>query len=320
MRMKALRCVLQQVRPDIALSVINSANVILGLAAYGMSEVQTIGSERNYPPKAPMGMIWETLRRYTYGQLGAVVAVTQECAHWLRQYTNARRVLVIPNAACWPLAQQAPHLPPHTHCLPDRKILLAVGRLSSEKNFATLITVFAQLAPRYPEWDLVILGDGPLRQALQSQVQAAQLTQRVFLAGRVGNMGDWYERANLYVLCSHFEGFPNTLAEAMAYGLPAVSVDCDTGPRDIIRTEVDGLLVAPNDVAGLASALGRVMGDDRLRQHFATNAVQVRERFSMEKVAGMWEELFHDCVTGRVGNVKSTGRRERMLSVNDQKG
>jgi glycosyltransferase involved in cell wall biosynthesis len=300
-RVKALRRILQRVQPNIALSAINSANIILGLATHGMPEVQAIGSERNFPPMAPMGIIWETLRRYTYGQLSAVVAVTQECADWLRRHSNARRVPVIPNAACWPLAQQAPHFSPITHCSPHRKILLAVGRLSPEKNFTTLIEVFAQLAPRHPEWDLVILGDGPLRQALQSQVQTARLNQRIFLAGRVGNVGEWYERADLYALCSHFEGFPNTLAEAMAYGVPAVSFDCDTGPRDILRHDIDGLLVAPGDVAGLESALDKVMGDDRLRRHFASNAIQARERFSMEEIAGMWEELFHDCMTGRVG-------------------
>jgi len=80
--------------------------------------------------------------------------------------------------------------------------------------------------------------------------------------------------------------------EAMAHGLPAVSFDCDTGPRDIIRHEVDGLLVPAGDVAGLTNALDRLMGDAVLRQSLGKHAVEVRERFSMERVSGMWERLF----------------------------
>ena len=85
-----------------------------------------------------------------------------------------------------------------------------------------------------------------------------------------------------------------TLAEAMAHGLAAVSFDCDTGPRDIIRHEQDGLLVPPGDVAELTAALDRLMSDASTRQCFAERAVEVRERFSMERIAGMWEKLFEE--------------------------
>jgi glycosyltransferase involved in cell wall biosynthesis len=101
-------------------------------------------------------------------------------------------------------------------------------------------------------------------------------------------------------MSSRFEGFPNTLAEAMAHGLPAVSFDCDTGPRDIIRHEVDGLLVPPGDLDALTEALARLMADDALRQQYAARAVEVRQRFSMERVAGMWETLFEELLSGRM--------------------
>ncbi|RYE69403.1 MAG: glycosyltransferase family 4 protein [Oxalobacteraceae bacterium] len=192
----------------------------------------------------------------------------------------------------WPLSQHAPLVNPAMSCAPGRQILLGVGRLSEEKNFTTLIAIFARLAPLHPDWDLVILGEGAQRAALSAQVQAGGLGQRVFLPGSVGNMGDWYARASLYAMSSHFEGFPNTLVEAMAYGLPAVSFDCDTGPRDIIRHGIDGVLVAPGDVEGMASALDTLMRDSRVRARFAQRAVDARERFSMEKISRMWETVF----------------------------
>lgn len=291
-RVGALRRVLHTVRPDVAISAMHTANVVLAAAALGVPGLCTIGSEHNFPPKAPMGILWETMRRHAYGRLCAVVALTQECAHWLTVHTGARSVVVIPNAVTWPLPAHPPHVDPRTCCAPDRHILLGVGRLSMEKNFTALVDAFGALASRHAGWDLVILGEGPRRAALEAQVREAGLQGRVFLPGRVGNPGEWYSHAALYGMSSDFEGFPNTLVEAMACGLPAVSFDCDTGPRDIIRHGLDGLLVPAGQAAPFGAALDLLMGDDDLRHTFASRATQVRERFSMPKVAAMWEALF----------------------------
>ena len=291
-RVHALRQVLRRLRPDVALSAMHTANVVLSMAARGMPGLLAVGSEHNFPPKAPMGIVWETLRRHAYGHLAAVVALTSECAAWLGAHSHARRVPVIPNPVCWPLADQEPVRDPASACRPGRRILLAVGRFSEEKNFTTLVALFARLAPRHPEWDLVILGDGPLRAALCAQAEQGGLAERVFFPGRVGNMGEWYARASLYAMSSHFEGFPNTLVEAMTYGLPAVSFDCDTGPRDIVRHGVDGFLVPAGDAAAMEAALDSLMRDAALRAQFAVRATEARERFSMDKISRMWERLF----------------------------
>jgi glycosyltransferase involved in cell wall biosynthesis len=176
--------------------------------------------------------------------------------------------------------------------------LLGVGRLSEEKDFSTLIKVFGELAAYHPDWDLVIVGGGPECERLGALIIELGLSERVFLPGVVGNLGEWYGRSDLYVMTSRFEGFPNTLAEALAHGLPAVSFDCDTGPRDIIRNELDGLLVAPGDMSALRLALDRVMGDNLLRMRFAERSVEARERFSIERVAGLWEALFRKKFSG----------------------
>jgi len=293
-RVRALRQVLRQVQPDMALALMSTANVILALATRGLANMCAIGCEQIHPPQLPLGAQWGMLRRSTYGQLAAVVAVTEESAEWLRMHTSAERVPIVPNMALWPLSVQAPRLSPEATHLADRHILLAVGRLDKQKGFDWLLEAFTALARKYYDWNLAILGEGPERRALESQVQAAGLDGRVFLPGRAGNVGEWYERADLYVMSSRFEGFPLTLAEAMAHGLPAVSFDCDTGPRDIIRPEVDGLLVPPGNVDALAAALDRLMGDAALRVQFSARAVEARERFSMQRIAGLWEELFRN--------------------------
>lgn len=292
-RVRVVRRMIKQTRPDVALGMMSAANILLALAAWRIQPLVILGSEHTYPPKCPLGRAWEILRRHAYGRLSAVVALTQESAVWLREHTNARLIPVIPNPVAWPLPMQMPviQLSPS---MTSVRTLLAVGRLSEEKGFHLLIPVFQKLACEFPDWNLVILGEGPERSRLEAQITSCGLSDRVRLPGRAGNVGDWYAAADLYVMSSRFEGFPNTLVEAMSHGLPAVSFDCDTGPRDIIRHEIDGLLVPPDDVAGLTTALAELMGDDARRQKFCARALDVRERFSMERIAGVWESLFQE--------------------------
>ncbi len=292
-RIYALRRVLRRVRPQVAVAMMTTANVLLAIAAWGLSNLLCVGSERIHPPQMPTGQPWEMLRRYLYRSLDSVVTLTTESAAWLRANTLAHRVVVIPNAVPWPFPVQEPVLPVERYVSNVRRILLAVGRLDKQKGFDLLLKAFSIIADDHSDWDLVILGEGPLRSHLESQVQELELVGRVMLPGRVGNIRDWYRRADLYVMSSLFEGFPNTLVEALVHGTAAVSYDCDTGPRDIIRHEVDGLLVPAGDVAKLADALDRLMGDRELRQQYALRAVEARERFSIERVAGMWEALFN---------------------------
>jgi len=292
-RAVALRRALRQIKPDVAVAMMTTANVLLALAAIGLQKTVCIGSERSYPPQSSPGPFWEGLRARVYGRLAALVALTHESAEWLRQHTNARVIPVIPNAVPWPLTVQKPKLA-WPAALKGRRVLLAVGRLSAEKQYDLLIRVFHVLAEGFPDWMLVILGEGSDRQALEAQVETAGLRERVLFPGRAGNVGQWYEAADLYVMSSRFEGFPNTLAEAMAHRLPAVSFDCDTGPRDIIRHGVDGLLVPAGDERALEAALRRMMDDEPLRQQMAGRAIEVRERFSMEKVAEAWEQVFYE--------------------------
>lgn len=293
-RVYVLRQVLRQIQPDIALGMMDSANVLLAIASWGLKQIRTIGSERTYPPQHPLGVVWEKLRLHSYAHMDAVVAQTDKGAEWLKSHTGAKRVFAIPNSVNWPLPNQLPIIEVENVCGMGRKVLLAMGRLSGEKQFGLLVACFCSLASRYSDWDLVILGEGSLRSELEVHVLEVGMTNRVFLPGRAGNVGDWYNCADIYVMSSRFEGFPNTLVEAMASGLPVVSFDCDTGPGDIIRQGLDGLLVPPGDVVGLTAALDRLMSDAVLRQSFSKRAVEVRERFSMERIAGMWESLFKE--------------------------
>lgn len=277
--------------PDIVVALMPTANVLAALSAIGLP-AKVVGCERSHPPQMPMDRIRELARKWLYGLLDAVAALTSETADWLKTNTRAPLVRVIPNVVVWPLEDTAPRIPPGTACRAGRSIVLAAGRFDHQKGFDDLIDVFAGIESAHPDWDLIILGDGELRAELAAKIDGLKLSDRIFMPGRVGNISEWYARGSIFVMSSRHEGFPNALAEAMAHGLPAVSYDCDTGPRDIIRQDVDGVLVPPGDTAALSAALGTLMSDEARRQRFAERAPDVRDRFSETVVIGKWNELF----------------------------
>jgi glycosyltransferase involved in cell wall biosynthesis len=237
--------------------------------------------------------MWLRLRRWAYPQASKVVALTSGTSAWLGEHVPGCRLAVIPNAVRWPLQNTEPLL-----ALPekgDRQRLLAVGRLHPHKGFDLLIRAFQMVAHYFPTWDLVILGEGDCRDQLQQQIDEAGLGERVSLPGRVGNIGDWYAQSDLYVLSSRVEGLSNTLIEAMASGLAPVAFDCETGPREIIRNGIDGVLVNPaEDVEALAAHLSDMMAHEVQRLAYAKRAVDVRDRFSVARVMTLWRQVFED--------------------------
>ncbi|XFA74198.1 glycosyltransferase family 4 protein [Thermosynechococcaceae cyanobacterium Okahandja] len=287
----AVRQLLREYQPDIAIGMMTGASVYLALASRSLP-VHCIGSERTHPPICPPSKDWELVRTFSYGYLNAVVALTEKSANWLRGNTNARFVPVIPNPVVWPLPIQPPIRNPAELMREDRKICLAVGRLSIEKGFDLLLAAFSEITHSCPEWDLVIVGKGELYNELQRQIYRMGLQERAYLAGQVGNISDWYKAADLFVLSSRFEGFPNVLAEALASGLPAICFDCETGPSDIIRHEIDGILVPNQDVAALTRNMKKLMTDENMRKKLSSRAVEARQRFSIQKITQMWEEVF----------------------------
>ncbi len=289
-RIRAVRRQLLEFRPDVAVGFMTVSSVLLAVSALGL-DCKTLGTERSHPPATPLGFIRETARTISYRALDGVLALTDQSAEWIREHTLAKTIRVIPNAARWPLHRQDPVVSPDVACRPGRNVLLAVGRLDPVKGYPDLLEVFSRLSPKHVTWDLVILGEGEQRRELENLVVRLKLNGRVFFPGIVGNVADWYERATIYVMTSKYEGFPNTLVEAMSCGLPSVSFDCDVGPRNIIRPEVDGELVPNGNLNALEHALDRLMRDEPSRARYAACATDVRKRFGQAQILKSWHDL-----------------------------
>jgi len=289
-RLWRLRRLIRRYQPTIVLGMMTTSSVLAILAARGLA-CRVIATEHTHPPFQNLPSVWRKMRRKAYPQAYKVVALTSDTARWVKENISGSNACVIPNAVAWPLAQTDPVVEPPERGA--RKRLLAVGRLHAHKGFDLLLTAFASIKSYFPDWDLVILGEGPDREKLEAQALQQGLSDRVSMPGRVGNVGQWYQSSDLYVLSSRVEGLSNTLLESMASGLPVVAFDCDTGPREIVRHGIDGALVRPvEDVDALAAHLSDLMAHPDKRRALAMRAVDVRDRFSSARVMALWRQVF----------------------------
>ena len=181
----------------------------------------------------------------TYPRLDALAVLTERDAReYARFLTGPPRLAAIPNAVRKLEGERASL---------NGTTILAAGRLTPQKGFDLLIEAFARLAAAHPDWRLRICGGGPEREELERLIDQHGLADVVSLTGRVKRLGEEMARASLFVLSSRFEGFPLILVEAMSKGLPVVSFDCPTGPREVIHDHRNGILVPPADIDALAA-------------------------------------------------------------------
>jgi glycosyltransferase involved in cell wall biosynthesis len=285
MRLRALRRAIASTRPDAVISFIAENNVRVLIAAAGLG-VPVIISERIFLAGYEMRGVWRTLRRWSYPRAAAIVAQTRRCAAELEALAR-RQVEVIAN----PVSVEADARDANAAPRSNARTLLAVGRLAKQKGFDLLIEAFARVAPRHPDWNLVILGEGPLRAELTRAIGERNLDGRIAMPGFDAHVRAAMRRADLFVLSSLYEGFPNALLEAMTEGLACVSFDCDAGPGELIDHRDNGWLVPAGDAQALADALDLLMGDIALRERLGQRARGVASTYSLATILDQWNAL-----------------------------
>jgi GalNAc-alpha-(1->4)-GalNAc-alpha-(1->3)-diNAcBac-PP-undecaprenol alpha-1,4-N-acetyl-D-galactosaminyltransferase len=282
-RVFGLRKAIRASRPGVVISFMDSTNVVTLLAIQGLG-IPAIVSEHT-DPEITAGACWKKLRDWVYPVADRVVVLTNLARCYFSPKIR-RRISVIPN----------PVLPPPVGSISSgtpasTPTIISIGRLDHKKGFDILLRAFAHLKDKHKNWKLTILGEGPMRSDLEELVHILQLDGRVSLPGRVKNPYLVLQAADLFVMSSRVEGFGMALCEALSCGLPVIATDCRTGPAEIITDGVDGLLVKSENVDALVAAMDRLMGNEVERRALSSYACEAIERFSLNNVMGMWEDL-----------------------------
>jgi glycosyltransferase involved in cell wall biosynthesis len=223
-------------------------------------------------------------RRLAARTCEAVVVLTErDKRRWQAALAPRSRLETIGN----PLPFAFPGEPAPRHS----RIVLAVGRLVRAKGFDVLLRAWEKVSPAHPGWRLIIVGEGEERGALEAQVRKLGIGRSVDMPGASTQVVDRYRDAAIFCLSSRYEGFGLVLVEAMAFGLPVVSTDCETGPRELVRDGENGLMVATGNPEALSAALQRLMEDDSLCANLAARARQDVRVMDIVAIAKRWQGL-----------------------------
>lgn len=228
------------------------------------------------------------IEKVYYKKLDRYILLTNEDMEYCRNEIG--NTVVIPNSISYDISKRAAL---------DNKVVIGVGRLSYQKGFERLIEAWRIVAKDCPEWSLHIYGNGEDKEKLLSLIENYKLMDSITIFPPTQDIEDRLLKSSVYVLSSRFEGLPMVLLEAMSLGLPIVSYDCKTGPKDIIREGYNGYLVPEGDVKLLADRIIHLIQDDNLRKTIGENAKKEASKYSHGEIVTQWEKLFNQLMNSK---------------------
>lgn len=222
------------------------------------------------------------LRCFIYSFFKKIIVLTDKDRARFCKHLSQNKVVTIPNMA---IAKEDFKLDLNS------KTIIAVGRLHSQKGFDMLISAAKEVFEKYPDWHLNIFGEGELKDALQSQIQALDLQRNIFLRGYTDNINREFAKSAFFVLSSRYEGFPMVLVEAMSLGMPSVAFDCPEGPAQLLA-EGGGILVEKEDITKLSEAMIYMIKHPEFRQKCSKHREFIKQHLSPEVIYEKWKNVF----------------------------
>ena len=279
-RLRSLRKKLREARSPTAMAFVGATNVLTILAAAGLG-MRVVISERNDPARQSLGPIWNGLRRLVYPFASLITANSQSALTSLSSYIPKRKLGLVRNPVSRPSSPQRPSPEP---------LILTVGRLVPQKGQDILLTAFSKIATEAPEWQLVIIGEGPDGEYLRNRAQDLGIDDRTIFTGRT-DPWPYYARASVFALPSHYEGTSNALLEAMSMGIAPVVSDTSRGNLALVEDGKNGMVIAQDDTTALAAVLRDLISDANTRQRLGRAAAQKVSAFTPAAIAAEWEAL-----------------------------
>ena len=308
-RLLELRRFIRATRPDLVVSFLSYFTVLAAAKAAGVGArvVFVLGtpmsaflSDPDYHWKTPSHRrLFSLFTRAGYNLADAIATTSRGVSDDLMQHFGVREnaikvvhnpidVAALTNASAEPLEPTDEHEWNHP-------AIVSAGRLAEAKNYPLLIDAMVLLRRRVPAARLFILGQGDQELQLRQQIASLGLSDAVRLCGFQRNPWKYIARADVFALTSRYEGFGNVLIEAMACGVPVV-VTSSPGPLEIVRDNVDGVIVPEHTASAVAIALEGLLTDDRRRASMAAAAKEGSRRFALPAIAGQYDSWFSELV------------------------
>ncbi len=213
----------------------------------------------------------------------SVVTLTErDKSYWLQGTHHKSQITAIANPCPFPIQKYTKEK--------NTKIVLAVGRLTYQKGFDMLLEAWAKVNLSMPDWKLKIVGEGEDKAKLIDFIEKNKLTNSIELVGNTNDVSQYYRQAEIFCLSSRFEGFGMVLIEALAFGIPIVSFDCEVGPAEILE-DTGSILVPQNDISEFALSLIDLMQDDERRKMISIKSKEKAKIYQPENIIDQWISL-----------------------------
>ena len=308
-RLLGLRRYIRETRPDLVVSFLSYFTVLAAAKAAGVGArvVFVLGTpmsaflaDADYHWKTPTHRTaFAMITRAGYKLADAIATTSQGVSEDLMRNFGVRAgaIKVVHNPIDFAAMRDAMAEPLEASEAREWRhpAIVSAGRLAEAKNFPLLIEAMALVRRRIPAARLFILGQGDQEPQLRAQIETLGLGDAVRLCGFQRNPWKYIARADVFALTSRYEGFGNVLVEAMACGVPVV-VTQSPGPLEIVRDNVDGVIVPEHTAAAVADALEAVLADQSRRASMAAAAKDASQRFALPSIAGQYDSWFTELV------------------------
>lgn len=283
----AIKKAINSISPSFVCAWIGHVNVMVRMATLRMNNVVVMSAERGDPFTQPL--IWRLLTKWAYSKSDFCFFQLDKARDFFGEKT-VKHSFVIPN----PFVTNCPVEP---YFEERQKTIVSAGRFGFEKCYNDLIDAFYIVHKKYPEYRLVLYGEGPMISDYKKQIRDLDIEDFVSFPGYVNSVATEIRKDGIFVLSSLFEGIPNSLIEAMSVGIPCIATDCTPGgPAFLFKNQERGLLVKVHDVNAMADAICRYIENPQYAIEMGRKGVGIIEDLEEKRIRQLWIDAFNKII------------------------
>ena len=279
---RSIRRKVKELSPDIVCAFTSEISILSRFATIGIN-TRFLSAERGDPYTLPWK--WKILTRFAYGLSDACIFQLKDARDFYNKKIQ-QKSYIIPNPFLLPCRVEP-------YYGERRKTIVGAGRFQPEKGFDILIEAFALVNKKFPEFKLIIYGEGPLLKDYKEQIKRHQIEDKVVFPGYVQNVAEVIRQEGIFVLPSLYEGIPNVLIEALSVGIPSIATNCSPGGPDfLMENGKRGIITPIGDSTAMANAITRLIEDKDLYQQMEQAGPEIRGILDPDAISRKWYDAF----------------------------